>query len=150
MDPVIARKTWRTLEPIHSAIYFASEARGEYRAVGLDDRMTGYFASRSAPMGAVTAEVVIATFFNFDPDLVRRSMDGVWDRVLPSEVLERSVRVPHLMTGPEDDDWGAVESDDPARCRLELRRPDARRRGSRAFSHVDVISLFDTVVDARG
>ena len=49
--------------------------------------MTGYFASRAAPMGAVHAEVVIATFFNFDPDLVRRSMDGVWERVIPTEVL---------------------------------------------------------------
>ena len=92
MDPVIARKTWRTLEPIHGAIYFASEVRREYRAVGLDDRMTGYFASRSAPMGAVPAEVVIATFFNFDPDLVRRSLDGVWERVSPSVVLAARLR----------------------------------------------------------
>jgi hypothetical protein len=92
MDPVIARKTWRTLEPIHGAIYFASEARREYRAVGLDDRMTGYFASRSAPMGAVPAEVVIATFFNFDPDLVRRSLDGVWEQVSPSVVLAARLR----------------------------------------------------------
>ncbi len=87
MDPVIARKTWRTLEPIHGAIYFAVEAREEYAAVGLDDRMTGYFASRAAPMGSVPADVVIATFFNFDPDLVRRSMDGVWDRVSPADML---------------------------------------------------------------
>ena len=87
MDPVTARKTWRTLEPIHGAIYFAEQPREEYEAIGLDDRMTGYFASRAAPMGAVHAEVVIATFFNFDPDLVRRSMDGVWERVIPTEVL---------------------------------------------------------------
>ncbi len=92
MDPVTARKTWRTLEPIHGAIYFAAEVRDEYQSVGLDDRMTGYFASRSAPMGAVPAEVVIATFFNFDPGLVRRSMAGVWDRVAPSEVLAARLR----------------------------------------------------------
>lgn len=92
MDALTARKTWRTLEPIHGAIYFAAEAREEYAAIGLDDRMTGYFASRSAPMGAVTAEVVIATFFNFDHDLVRRSMDGVWGRVSPAEVLAARLR----------------------------------------------------------
>lgn len=92
MDPTTARKTWRTLEPIHGAIYFASEPREEYAAVGLDDRMTGYFASRSAPMGAVVGEVVIATFFNFDHDLVRRSMDGVWDRVSPAELLGARLR----------------------------------------------------------
>ncbi len=87
MDAVIARKTWRTLEPIHGAIYFATQAGEEYRSIGLDDRMTGYFASRSAAMGAVSAEVVIATFFNFDPDLVRRSMSGVWESVTPGAVL---------------------------------------------------------------
>ena len=92
MDPVLARKTWRTLEPIHGAIYFAAEAREEYAAAGLDDRMTGYFASRSAPMGPVPAEVVIATFFNFDPDLVRRCIDGVWDRVSPGEMLAARLR----------------------------------------------------------
>jgi hypothetical protein len=92
MDPTIARKTWRTLEPIHGAIYFAAEARDEYRAIGLDDHMTGYFASRSAPMGAVSAEVVIATFYNFDPDLVRLSMRGVWERVTPAQVLAARLR----------------------------------------------------------
>lgn len=51
MDPGIARKTWRTLEPIHGAIYFASEARDEYRSIGLHDRMVGYFSSRSAQIG---------------------------------------------------------------------------------------------------
>lgn len=92
MDPTIARKTWRTLEPVHGAIYFAPEAREEYAAVGLDDRMTGYFASRSAPMGPVPPEVVMATFFNFDPDLVRTSMDGVWDRVAPADLLAARLR----------------------------------------------------------
>ncbi len=43
-------------------------------------------------MGAVAAEVVIATFFNFDPDLVRRSIDGVWERVSPAEVLAARLR----------------------------------------------------------
>lgn len=97
MDPTTARKTWRTLEPIHGAIYFAAEPREEYAGVGLDDRMTAYFASRSAPMGAVPAEVVIATFYNFDHDLVRRSMDGVWDRVSPADLLVAPAR-----RGPHD------------------------------------------------
>ncbi len=35
MDPAIARKTWRTLEPVHGAIYFAPQAREEYAALGL-------------------------------------------------------------------------------------------------------------------
>jgi hypothetical protein len=92
MDPITARKTWRTLEPIHGAIYFAAEARDEYATLGIDDRMTGYFASRAAPMGPVPAEVVMATFYNFDPALVRRSMDGVWDRVTTTAILDARLR----------------------------------------------------------
>lgn len=110
MDPTIARKTWRTLEPVHGAIYFVPEAREEYAAIGIDDRMRGYFASRAAPMGAVPAPVVIATFFNFDPDLVRASMEGVWDQVSPETIsaarlkaVDRMLRrfVPEGVDGPD-------------------------------------------------
>ncbi|WP_040493087.1 SCO6745 family protein [Ilumatobacter nonamiensis] len=88
MDPEIGRRTWRTMEPFHGAIYFVPEAGEEYARVGVDDWMAGYFASRSAAMGAVSADVVIATFFNFDHALVRRSMDGVWNTVGPSRMSE--------------------------------------------------------------
>lgn len=97
MDPVIARKTWRTLEPYHGAIYFVPEAAEEYRVVGVDDRMTGYFASRSAAMGPVPASVVIATFFNFDPGLVRRSMDGIWETVTPQAMIDARLRAADRM-----------------------------------------------------
>ena len=62
VQPELARKTWRTLEPIHGLIYFAPEATEAYAALGVTGR-SGYFASRSAPMGAVPADVVIATFW---------------------------------------------------------------------------------------
>lgn len=86
LDPVVARKTWRTVEPIHGMIYFASESAQRYADLGLRDR-SGYFASRSAPMGPVGAEVVIATFFNFYPGLVRSAMAGVWSTTTVEEVL---------------------------------------------------------------
>ena len=66
-DPDVARRTHRTLEPFHGMIYFAPEAAEEYEALGIAGR-DGYFASRAAPMGRVPAEVVIATFYNFNPD----------------------------------------------------------------------------------
>ncbi len=97
MDSVIARKTWRTVEPYHSAIYFVPEAAEEYRLVGITDRMRGYFASRAAAMGAVPASVVIATFFNFDPDLVRRSMEGVWETVTTQEMIDARLRAADRM-----------------------------------------------------
>jgi hypothetical protein len=86
VSAVTARKTWRTVEPLHSMVYFAPEADESYRRLGLEDQ-SGYFASRSAPMGAVSAGTVVATFFNFRPSLVHRSMAGVWDTTTPAAVL---------------------------------------------------------------
>jgi helix-turn-helix protein len=86
VDPVVARKTWRTVEPLHGVIYFAPESAERYAALGIDDR-AGYFASRSAAMGPVGAEVVIATFFNFNPELVRRAVPAVWQTATPDKVL---------------------------------------------------------------
>lgn len=133
MDPELARKTWRTMEPVHSAIYFAEEPRDEYQAIGLEHQMQGYFASRSAPMGPVAAEVVIATFFNFDPDLVRRNMDGVWERVAPADVLAARLRGADRMirrhAGDAVDSFEMVEAAELAReaalvaCRMTEGRP---------------------------
>jgi len=68
----------------HVFIYSAEEAVDEYESVGLKYR-SGYFASRAAPLGSVPPEVVIATFYNFPPDLVNRSMEAVWDGITPAE-----------------------------------------------------------------
>ena len=86
MDTAIARKTWRTLEPYHGLVYFAPEPAAAYAAIGIEGR-TGYFASRAAPMGAVPPEVVLATFFNFHPRLVRTAMEGAWDVATPAQVV---------------------------------------------------------------
>ncbi|MDW3214921.1 MAG: hypothetical protein R8G01_13040 [Ilumatobacteraceae bacterium] len=88
MDPVIARKTWRTLEPIHGMIYFVPEGPEHYRNVGLLDVRSGYFASRSAALGEASADVVIATFFNFNPVTVREAMNGVWQTVRAEEMID--------------------------------------------------------------
>ncbi len=86
MEPVMARKMWRTLEPYHGLIYFAPEAATAYEALGVVGR-DGYFASRAAAMGAVPAEVVIATFFNFNPELVRHAIPRAWDATTPTELV---------------------------------------------------------------
>lgn len=79
-DLVRARKCWRTLEPYHGFVYFAPEAAEEYSTLGVEGR-TGYFLSRSAAMGRVSAATVVATFYNFNPSLVLHAMDGVPDGI---------------------------------------------------------------------
>jgi hypothetical protein len=92
MESIVARKMHRTLEPFHGMIYFSPEAAREYRELGSERDRSGYFASRAAPMGAVRAEVVTATFFNFNPDLVNESMAGVWEVAEPTTWIEAQLR----------------------------------------------------------
>jgi len=60
----------------------------------------GYFASRSAPMGAVGPQVVTATFYNFNPELVARHIPRAWSLATPAAVLAarwRRVLIPSVI-----------------------------------------------------
>jgi hypothetical protein len=92
MDPVTARKTWRTLEPLHGLVYFAPEAAEEYAAIGLAPEVGGYFASRAAPMGTVPAEVVVATFFNFRPQVVHDEIPRAWSLASRDAIVDARFR----------------------------------------------------------
>jgi hypothetical protein len=89
---LLARKTWRTLEPLHGMIYFVPEAAEEYAKLGIVGR-DAYFASRAAPMGAVSAEVVVATFFNFNPELIHRAIPRAWKSAAPEDLVAARFRV---------------------------------------------------------
>ncbi len=82
---------WLRLEPLHAVVYFAPEPIAAYREVGLRGYWMGYFASRSAAMGAVSAAVVDATFYNFAPRLVHRAIPDAWTFASPERVLSARV-----------------------------------------------------------
>lgn len=132
MDPVVARKTWRTLEPLHGFVYFAPEAEPAYTAAGLAPGRMGYFASRSAPMGAVVADVVIATFFNFHHDLVRSVIPDAWSRATPTAVLDARLSIADVglrrMLGDGVGSPELAEAADLARAAAEAacERPEGR------------------------
>jgi hypothetical protein len=86
VEALLARKTWRTLEPLHGMIYFVPEATAAYERLGIAGR-SGYFASRAAAMGAVTPEVVVSTFFNFNPVLVHAAIPRAWEISTPQALL---------------------------------------------------------------
>jgi hypothetical protein len=85
-DAVRARKTWRTLEPLHGMIYFVPEAAAEYERLGIAGR-AGYFASRAAPLGEVGPDVVVSTFYNFNPDVVATAIPSSWEAAPPAAWL---------------------------------------------------------------
>ncbi|MEZ5244476.1 MAG: hypothetical protein R2707_05205 [Acidimicrobiales bacterium] len=76
---------------VHGFIYFAPEAATEYAALGLAPEHQ-YFASRAAPMGPVPAEVVIATFFNFNPEMVRHAIPAAWESASPAAIQDARMR----------------------------------------------------------
>ncbi|HVS69548.1 MAG TPA: hypothetical protein VHE56_13425 [Mycobacteriales bacterium] len=83
----LARKAHRTLEPLHTACYFAAEMGDAYAAAGAKGTMRAYFAVRSAPMGMVPPEVVVATFYNFAPHLVAQAIPSVWESTTPAAMI---------------------------------------------------------------
>ncbi|WP_017625323.1 SCO6745 family protein [Nocardiopsis chromatogenes] len=87
IDPALARKTWASLESYHSGAYFAPEVQKNYEDLGAHPRHS-YFGGRAAPMGAVSAEAVIATFYNFCPRLVRQAVPAVWEAASPEAYLK--------------------------------------------------------------
>lgn len=90
--PVEVARTYRVLEPLHAMIYFAPEAEQELTAVGLRPGRMCYFASRAAAMGAVTAGVTAATFYNFNPDIVARHVPRAWSLASIPDILAARLR----------------------------------------------------------
>lgn len=91
MDPQTVRRTWQTLEPVHGMIYFTPHAPPEYESLGLHGRQQ-YFASRAAAMGAVAGEVVVATFSNFNPVVVRAAVPDCWSVASPERIVAARMR----------------------------------------------------------
>jgi hypothetical protein len=87
---------WEVYEPYHATIYFAPEGKAVYEETGLKGGWMAYFASRSAALGEVSADVVIATFYNFHPDMVRRAIPDAWRFASPEAILEARFRVADL------------------------------------------------------
>ena len=87
MPTAPARTLWQLVEPYHAVAYFTDEARAAYEEIGLRGFWRGYFAGRAAPLGAVGAGAVVATFYGFRPDFVARSIPGVWSIVSPADAI---------------------------------------------------------------
>ncbi|MGI5322235.1 SCO6745 family protein [Actinomadura nitritigenes] len=87
MDDSIARDLWTVLEPLHAVTYFEAECLEANKEAGLKGFWMGYFGSRAAPMGAVPAGMVEATFFGFHPSRVRRAVPDAWRFASPERIL---------------------------------------------------------------
>jgi len=83
----LSRQCWGMLETLHVTGYLTPGPSEAYAELGLRGRR-GYFASRSAPLGEASAELVVATFYVFSPGLVAKAMPSVWEQVTPEQILQ--------------------------------------------------------------
>ncbi len=81
------RTAWHLVEHVNAVSYFAPECRAAPTALGLRGFWMGYFACRAAPFGAAPAALVEATFFNFEPAMVRKAIPAAWSLASPADVL---------------------------------------------------------------
>lgn len=84
----LARTMWKLFEPIHVVTYFDQRCLDAFVEAGLRGFWRGYFAGRSAPLGAVGGAPVLAAFYNFSPQMVHRALPAVWGLAAPDAVLQ--------------------------------------------------------------
>lgn len=134
MDDMTAARTagqcHRALEPIHTQVYFAPAALQPLVEAGLRPGRMGYFASRSAPMGAVGPGTVAATFYNFNPEIIARHIPRAWTLATPERVLEARLEGSDIalrrLLGDAVDSPELAEAAELARAATEGCRPEGR------------------------
>jgi len=105
-----ARELWYRYEPVHDVIYFSPRRTEQANALGMRGFWMGYFAFRSAPLGAVPPDVVGAAFFGFHRSRVHRALPDAWSYTTVEQALAaRNAAVDAAMA-----DLGPIEGLDDA------------------------------------
>ncbi|MEU9184358.1 hypothetical protein AB0D14_07285 [Streptomyces sp. NPDC048484] len=91
-EATTGRHCHNAVSPLHASVYFAPEPQYELTALGLERGPAVYLASRAAPLGAVDAGTVTATFYNFNHEHVRRHIPAAWTVTTPEAVLTARLR----------------------------------------------------------
>jgi hypothetical protein len=84
----VAERVHGVLEPIHAMINFQPELQDTLTAIGLRPGRMPAFASRIAPMGAVTLGAVSGIFYTFNPELMGRFFPRAWTLASPEDIVE--------------------------------------------------------------
>ncbi|MEU8684329.1 hypothetical protein [Streptomyces sp. NPDC048611] len=99
-----ARALWLLTEPLHAVCYFDQRCRDLGRDLGLKGFWMGYFAARTAPLGAVEPAAATAVLGVFAPQMVARALPAAWSIVGPAHALdERGSRAAHALRAIDPD-----------------------------------------------
>src|SRR3984885_11089586 len=131
MTSPLVRSAHVATNALHSLIYFAPETEQQLTATGLKPGRMCYFAGRSAPMGAVSAGVVAATFYNFNPSLVAHCIPRAWELASPQVVVGARFAAadaaltrllgPDIIASPDMTTMAGLTREAAAACRPEGR-----------------------------
>lgn len=89
VDLGVVRQMWQLLEPVHAVLYYAPEVFAQVDRLGLPTgtRWPSYFPLRAAPLGAAGPDLVAATFYSFNPAMVREHLPAAWEIANPADLL---------------------------------------------------------------
>lgn len=93
LPPLAGRRCAHPLNLLHATLFFSPDLDVEFKELGIEDTNAIRLAARSAPLGAVGAGTVAATFYNYRHDLLARHLPAVWDAASPAAVLDARLRV---------------------------------------------------------
>lgn len=140
-----ARRLWNALESLHDVVYFSPQVRETGKGLGLAGFWMTYFAFRSAPLGSVGAEPVIALFAGFEPAMVRKALPDAWTRTSPEACVAARQAVSAAALR------GVGVDEDAFRSAAELLAPvtlRADRSGRALFAANAAVPLGDDPVGA--
>jgi hypothetical protein len=112
-------------------VYFAPERQDELAALGLERGAMSYYAGRAAPLGAVGAGTVTATFYNFNHEHVKRYIPAAWTVTTPEAVLAALLRGVDGMLRRQLGQEALASKEMAEAAALALRATEACRREAR-------------------
>lgn len=104
----VVRTVTKRLDTFHSASYFAPTMGQALTEAGVPEA-AHYLVQRSAPLGEASAELVVATFFNYAPAYVAAHVPACWDAIRPGdataariagvEAMSAQILTPEVLAG---------------------------------------------------
>ncbi|MER8043545.1 hypothetical protein [Streptomyces sp. NPDC094032] len=92
LPPLSVRRCAHQMNLLHAPLFFSPDLDTEFKELGFEDAAAMRLAARSAPLGAVGAGTVAATFYNYAHELLARHLPAVWETASPAAVLDARLR----------------------------------------------------------
>ncbi|MEV5972375.1 hypothetical protein [Streptomyces sp. NPDC051921] len=92
LPPRAGRRCAHPVNLLHATLFFSPDLDARFKELGIEDPSAMRLAARSAPLGAVGAGTVAATFYNYNHAFLARHLPAVWSAASPADVLDARLR----------------------------------------------------------